>query len=175
MTKRKDKERIMAKITCNGMKLDEVTETKVFDEPHDMFVWNNSDSVPTRMSVCAIIPYRHAGSVITTNGAYEHCAEIPEKPAPRMVTNRELAKWLAQGNGEVLSLMPTTNGHPREVVTTDWYYFSGDDSKNVDYGFEGQRCKGVRKWDDEEWLTPDVEYMGITEVKTYEDVVKREG
>lgn len=165
----------MAKITYNGMELEEVTETKVFDEPHDMFVWNNSDSVPTRRSVCAIILYRHAGSVITTNGAYEHCAEIPEKHAPRMATNRELSKWLTQGNGEVLTLMLMGNRHSCEMVATDWYYFSGDDSKTVDYGFEGQRCKGVRKWDDEEWHTPDVEYMGITEVKTYEDVVKREG
>lgn len=164
MTKRNDKERIMAKIAYNGMeKLEEITETKVFDEPHDMFVWNNSDNVPTRRSVCAIIPYRHAGSVITTNGAYEHCAEIPEKPAPRMATYRELAKWLAQGNGEALVLMQMTNRLSREVVTTASHYFSGKDNEAVSYGYNGQHCKGVRKWDDTEWHTPDVEYMGIEE------------
>ena len=154
----------MAKIAYNGMeKLEEITETKVFDEPHDMFVWNNSDNVPTRRSVCAIIPYRHAGSVITTNGAYEHCAEIPEKPAPRMATNRELARWLAQGNGEWCNCIGDSSR-----ASIEWWYDQGHSEKKGDHVF-------VRKWDDEEWHTPDVEYMGITEVKTYEDVVKREG
>ena len=154
----------MAKNAYNGMeKLEEITETKVFDEPHDMFVWNNSDNVPTRRSVCAIIPYRHAGSVITTTGAYEHCAEIPEKPAPRMATYRELAKWLAQGNGDALVLMKMTNGLSREVVTTASHYFSGKDNEAVSYGCNGQHCKGVRKWDDTEWREPTVDYMGLEE------------
>ena len=171
----------MDKIAYNGMELDEVTEPQIFDPPRTMLVWGDcsghvEDHIK-KAEVVAILPRTALKYPIITedDDGYEHGAFIPEKPAPRMVPNRELAKWLAQGNGEVLSLMPTTNGHPREVVTTDWYYFSGDDSKTVDYGFEGQRCKGVRKWDDEEWHTPDVEYMGITEVKTYEDVVKREG
>ena len=154
----------MAKIAYNGMeKLEEITETKVFDEPHDMFVWNNSDNVPTRRSVCAIIPYRHAGSVITTTGAYEHCAEIPEKPAPRMATYRELAKWLAQGNGEALVLMKMTNRLSREVVTTASHYFSGKDNEAVSYGYNGQHCKGVRKWGDTEWHEPTVDYIGLEE------------
>lgn len=106
---------------------------------------------------------------------FDYCALLPEKPAPRRATNRELAKWLAQGNVEVLTLMQTANRNSREMVETAWRYFSGECNEEVDYGFEGQRCKGVRKWNDAEWHTPDVEYMGITEVKTYEDVVKREG
>jgi hypothetical protein len=157
-----DKELIMAKIAYNGMeKLEEITETKVFDEPHDMFVWNNSDNVPTRRSVCAIIPYRHAGSVITTNGAYEHCAEIPEKPAPRMATNRELARWLAQGNGEVID--------STHYINTYHEYFRCLDKDEV------HKTIQVRKWDDTEWHEPTVDYMGIADVTTFEDVVKREG
>ena len=143
----------MNTINFNGMDLDEVTETKVFDEPHDMFVWNNSDSVPTLKSVCAIIPYRHAGSVITTNGAYEHCAEIPEKPAPRMATNRELAKWLAQGNGE---LADKTDNH-KLSYNCNYAYIIDRSEEFVSDSIE------VRKWDDNEWHTPDVEYMGITD------------
>ena len=141
----------MAKIAYNGMGLDEVTETKVFDEPHDMFVWNSSDSAPMRRSVCAIIPYRHAGSVITTNGAYEHCAEIPEKPAPRRATNRELAKWLAQGKGE----WGISKFGVIEKAEIGWFY---------DTGYEKQTLQSelrVRKWDDTEWHEPTVDYMDI--------------
>ena len=141
----------MAKIAYNGMeKLEEITETKVFDEPHDMFVWNNSDNVPTRRSVCAIIPYRHAGSVITTNGAYEHCAEIPEKPAPRKATWLEVAKWCATGNG----LVYDTN---RDRIDTGIMFKPNNENEPVTDEIK------VRKWDDTEWHTPDVEYMGIEE------------
>lgn len=143
----------MAKIAYNGMeKLEEITETKVFDEPHDMFVWNNSDNVPTRRSVCAIIPYRHAGSVITTNGAYEHCAEIPEKPAPRMATNRELARWLAQGNGELADKTDNYN-----LAYTNYDYLIDRSEEFVSDSIE------VRKWDDTEWHEPTVDYIGLEE------------
>lgn len=138
----------MATINYNGIELEEVTEPKVFNEPHDMFVWNNSDSTPTKKSVCAIIPYRHAGSVITTNGAYEHCAEIPEKPAPRIATNRELARWLAQGNGEL-------NIHNTGIHTYFNYTTENANSECKDVIFK------VRKWSDSEWHNPDVEYMGM--------------
>ena len=141
----------MAKIAYNGMeKLDEITETKVFDEPHDMFVWNNSDSVPTRRSVCAIIPYRHAGSVITTNGAYEHCAEIPEKPAPRKATWLEVAKWCATGNG----LVYDTN---RDIIDTGIMFKPDNEHEPIMDELK------VRKWGDTEWHEPTVDYIGLEE------------
>ena len=141
----------MAKIAYNGMeKLEEITETKVFDEPHDMFVWNNSDSVPTRRSVCAIIPYRHAGSVITTNGAYEHCAEIPEKPAPRKATWLEVAKWCATGNG----LVYDTN---RDRIDTGIMFKPDNEHEPIMDELK------VRKWGDTEWHEPTVDYIGLEE------------
>ena len=147
MTKRKDKERIMAKNAYTGMeKLEEITETKVFDEPHDMFVWNNSDNVPTRRSVCAIIPYRHAGSVITTNGAYEHCAEIP----PRKATWLEVAKWCATGNG----LVYDTN---RDRIDTGIMFKPDNEHEPIMDELK------VRKWGDTEWHEPTVDYIGLEE------------
>lgn len=141
----------MAKIAYNGMeKLEEITETKVFDEPHDMFVWNNSDNVPTRRSVCAIIPYRHAGSVITTNGAYEHCAEIPEKPAPRKATWLEVAKWCATGNG----LVYDTN---RDRIDTGIMFKPDNEHEPIMDELK------VRKWGDTEWHEPTVDYIGLEE------------
>ena len=141
----------MAKIAYNGMeKLEEITETKVFDEPHDMFVWNNSDNVPMRRSVCAIIPYRHAGSVITTNGAYEHCAEIPEKPAQRKATWLEVAKWCATGNG----LVYDTN---RDRIDTGIMFKPDNEHEPIMDELK------VRKWGDTEWHEPTVDYIGLEE------------
>lgn len=141
----------MAKIAYNGMeKLEEITETKVFDEPHDMFVWNNSDNFPTRRSVCAIIPYRHAGSVITTTGAYEHCAEIPEKPAPRKATWLEVAKWCATGNG----LVYDTN---RYIIDTGIMFKPDNEHEPIMDELK------VRKWGDTEWHEPTVDYIGLEE------------
>lgn len=167
----------MAKITYNGMELDEVTEPQIFDPPKTMVVWEDDEKPKTAVVIAILAESSNLQYRVAINDCsfYQHCALIPEKPAPRMATNRELSKWLAQGNGEVLTLMQTANRNPREMVETAWHYFSGEYNETVDYGFEGQRCKGVRKWDDAEWHTPDVEYMAITEVKTYEDVVKREG
>ena len=141
----------MAKNAYNGMeKLEEITETKVFDEPHDMFVWNNSDNVPKRRSVCAIIPYRHAGSVITTSGAYEHCAEIPEKPAPRKATWLEVAKWCATGNG----LVYDTN---RDTIDTGIMFKPDNEHEPIMDELK------VRKWGDTEWHEPTVDYIGLEE------------
>lgn len=154
----------MATIKYNGMEIESISECKVFNEPRNMLVWNSCYNGPVERLVCAIIPYRHAGSVITTTGAYEYCAEIPEKPAPRRATYREFAKWLAQGNGEMCSEDDGAN-----LAYNNYDY-------DIDY--EDEFVKDiikVRKWDDTEWHEPTVEYMGIADVTTFEDVVKREG
>ena len=76
---------------------------------------------------------------------------LPYPPKPRRATNRELARWLAQGNGELLV-----------------------GNRIRDYGFEYEihECDfpaletwKVRKWEDTEWHEPDVDYMGLEEVK----------
>lgn len=134
-----------------GLELVEVEELKVFDEPHEMYVWNNNLE-PVKRCVCAIIPYRHAGSVITTNGAYEHCAEIPEKPAPRRATWLELSKWSSNGNGLVLDELA-------ERIYTGVMFKVAVQNNPVDSKIK------VRKWSDTEWHTPDVEYLGIEEYK----------
>ena len=158
----------MATINYNGMELEEVTEPQIFDPPRKCVVFDSYDEEKSVIrNVVAVLPASFnecGGSVITEEKQYwKHCAILPDPPKPRRATNRELAKWLAQGNGEVLTLMRTANRNPREMVETAWHYFSGEYNDTVDYGFEGQRCKGVRKWGDTEWHTPDVEYMGIEE------------
>lgn len=140
----------MATINYKGMELQSIDECKVFEEPQEMLVWNPNDSDPIEKMVCAIIPYRHDGSVITTSGAFEYCAPIPENPAPRRATNRELAKWLAQGYGEVKYAS-------QYAVKIHIEYGTKSDNDPCHESF----C--VRKWDDTEWHVPTVDYMGIKE------------
>lgn len=140
----------MATINYNGMKLQSIDECKVFEEPQEMLVWNTSDDGPIEEMVCAIIPYRNEGRVITRGGAFDYCAEIPKKPAPRRATNRELAKWLAQGNGEVKYAS-------QYAVKIHIEYGTKSDNDPCHESFR------IRRWNDTEWHEPDVEYMGLEE------------
>lgn len=147
----------MATINYNGIELQSIDECKVFEEPQEMLVWNTNYSGPIEKMVCAIIPYRNEGRVITRGGAYQYCAEIPKKPAPRRATNRELAKWLAQGKGEAMEDIGDAMDDIEGNVNTAWEYSHHMSKESV------RDCVKVRKWDDTEWHEPDVEYMGLGE------------
>lgn len=152
----------MAKINYNGIELEEVTEPQIFDPPKKCVVFDSYDEKKSIIrNVVAVLPAsfnKSVGmqSVITEEKQYwKHCAILPENPAPRMATNRELAMWLAQGNGE----WGISKFGVIEKAEIGWFY---------DTGYEKQALQSelrVRKWDDNEWHTPDVEYMGITEVE----------
>lgn len=60
-------------------------------------------------------------------------------PAENDVTNRELARWLVQGNGECCIL----SGE----VSTTWTYARDDDDEIID-----SLAVCIRKWDSSEWL-----------------------
>ena len=149
----------MATIKHNGMELEEITEPQIFDPPRKMMVWSYRDGEVCdfcEREVIAILPVmRYHAHVVCRNGESlwwgTHCAPIPEKPAPRRATNRELAKWLAQGNGEVKYAS-------QYAVKIKIEYGTTCDNDPCDESFK------VRKWDDTEWHEPDVAYMGI-EVK----------
>ncbi len=132
-----------------GIELKEFTSDRpvVFDPPREMLVWDSTDTQTLRRVVLAYLPERNPRRVITEFGSAYFCAEIPEEPNPRWATNQELAKWLAQGNGQV------TN----EGV----YAFA---SMDVVKGDEDEPCKSecrIRKWDDAEWHEPTADYMGL--------------
>jgi len=152
----------MAKITYNGIELEEIVLDipTFFNTDQEAIVWNDYAN-KDRVLVFSYDPRSDYPVRSNNDRIWKHFAFIPEKPAPRMATNRELARWLAQGNGEVLD--------STHYINTYHEYFRCLDKDEV------HKTIQVRKWDDTEWHTPDVEYMGITEVKTYEDVVKREG
>lgn len=70
------------------------------------------------------------------------------------VTNRELARWLAQGKGEFYCY-DDENGFVSECGTELQYPDANAHTKVV-------KVK-IRKWEDEEWQEPSREYMGLEE------------
>ncbi len=135
----------------NGIELKEFTSDRpvVFDPPRKMLVWNIVDREPCERTIVAYLPGRSMQYAVGMSDAYSYCAEIPEEPKPRRATNRELAKWLAQGNGEkTLTENDTDN-------TAHYEYESEEADEEVPDIFV------VRKWDDEEWHEPTADYMGL--------------
>lgn len=131
-----------------GIELKEFTSEKpvIFDPPKRMLVWDYVDGTPIEKDVIAFIPNRYH-KVIEQTSLYIHCAEIPEVLC-RRATNRELAKWLVQGNGQY-----KTGGSPR--LWTEHPY---------DIGYDEEACPNtikVRKWCDKEWHEPTLEYLGL--------------
>jgi len=127
-----------------GIELKEITEPQLFDPPKKMLVWGCSENI-TELDVYAITS-RKDFPVICENSNWRHCAEIPEVPESKLVTYRELARWLAEGNGEV---MWANN------VLSNWNYSTDEESKALDESLS------VRKWDDTEWHKPTREYLGL--------------
>ena len=135
----------------NGIELKEFASDKpvLFDTPKKMLVWDEGFDDALVLDVFAYLPWRPL-PVIGHTSTWKYCAEIPEEPKPRRATNMELAKWLAQGNGQ----------YSEEDETYIWTYFAyvdGDDD------CECSKYILIRKWDDKEWHEPTADYMGLKE------------
>ena len=127
-----------------GIELTEVTEPQLFDPPKKMLVWESCENI-TELNVYAIVS-RKDFPVICENTAWRHCAEIPEVLESKLVTCRELASWIAKGNGEVKA---------DDVVYSNWNYYNDQENNPIKDSFL------VRKWDDTEWHKPTREYLGL--------------
>jgi hypothetical protein len=127
-----------------GIELKEVTEPQLFEPPKKMLVWGRYENI-TELDVYAIVS-RKDFPVICENSTWRHCAEIPKVPESELVTYRELARWLAEGNGEV---MWANN------VLSNWNYSTDEENKALDESLS------VRRWDDTEWHKPKREYLGL--------------
>lgn len=126
----------------HGVKLNEVTEPQVFDPPKEMYVWDDNGDVKKK-TVYAIGSQSLRYPVLSSGGNFHHCADIPES---KPVTNRELVRWLAKGNGEVKLSFNTA---------IYWGYTVGEDDKSVKDEIM------VRKWSDADWHSPTREYLGL--------------
>ena len=131
-----------------NIELKEITASQIFDPPKEMFVWDYDTGCLLRADILAIVNGRENGyPVITKTGTYRHCAEIPEEPKPRRVTNRELSKWLSKGHGEYTNTVCCTTSY------TTYEYFLDSAESEVSENIL------VRKWDDVDWHEPTVDYM----------------
>jgi hypothetical protein len=133
-------------IRYNGKDYEEFTSDKViiFDTPQPVLVWDEGLKITGEM-VAYIPACQHP--VITSKNSWLHCA----RPcAVRRVTNKELAIWCAKGNGQVRCAgAANTHAFFSYALGTD------DDPVTADYA--------VKRFDDEDWHLPTVEYLGIEE------------
>lgn len=145
----------MATVKYNDMELEEITEPQIFDPPRRCVVWDDDSLSPCEQDVIAIFPESAKLKMKVIDSKlyrYKHCALLPEKPAPRRATNRELAKWLALGNGEVKYAS-------QYAVKIHIEYGTKSDNDPCHESFR------IRKWEDTEWHEPTIDYMGIEEAK----------
>lgn len=141
--------------------LHKVIEPQVFKEPKEMIVWNNGNP-----KICKALEILPNGKIICEGHIwYNNGAFIPEAPKPCMATNRELAKWLAQGNGEMTFKSKSESDIDHLVHTSHCYEeeFADEECDKALRRDEDGSWIVVRKWDDTEWHEPDVEYMGLEE------------
>lgn len=152
----------MATINYNGMELEEITTPYIDNLPKKMLVWGHG--VPFERTVCATAIDNFGELFFIARGenekrggvdVWKHCAEIPEEPKPRRVTNRELAEWLARGNGQVSYF--NENGYG--CVSSSWTYMNGDPASPTDEG--NNKDLSIRRWGDTEWHDLDAEYMEV--------------
>lgn len=151
----------------NGIELKEITEPQVFNPPKKMVVWDNDEN-KKECIVAAILP--GVAYPVTTidelgrlHGNYSRCADIPEEPKHRWATNRELSKWLVQGNGEMTFKSKSESDIDHLVFASHCYeeeYADEECDKALKRNDDGSWIV-VRKWEDTEWHEPDVQYMGI--------------
>ena len=124
-----------------GIELKEVTEPQIFNPPKKMLVWDHCANI-VELDVYAIVN-RKDFRVICEHSTWQHCAEIPE---PKLATNRELARWLAEGKGQ----------YRRILTTASTFTYANEDENN-----SVNELLVVRKWDDTEWHKPTREYLGL--------------
>ena len=138
----------MATINYNGMELEEFApENSCFFDPPKKAVFINEDHVPIREKQLFSFDKRFMCPFTDEeNLCWPYCALLPDPPKPRRATNRELSKWLAQGNGEVLC-------SDHRMMHSFWEY------DIVTSGLPVCDDVKVRKWSDTEWHDPTVDYL----------------
>ena len=144
----------MATINYNGMDLEVFTpeNTTAFNPPIKCVGWNDKN-VKVEFELSSALSkdiwlHRFIGKSKDGNPvAFMFCALLPDPPKPRRATNRELARWLAMGNGERI------DKNCKYVEGASFSYKLHEQNCEVD------ECYMVRKWSDTEWHEPTVDYL----------------
>lgn len=147
--------------------LKEMTIQAWAGEPFDAYVTDEESAVITNPCIRTITGFNGAEAFpwITTSGStYRHVypmwnKDLVEKaltpePAQRRMTNRQLAQWMAQGNG----VMTYVDGSTLAIEPTCGVYTYHEYSINRD----ADECNDtirVQKWDSEEWVVPTADLL----------------
>lgn len=137
----------MAENLLTVMALEEA-DPSTFKEPHKMYVWydNRLDAVVRNVVSSYMRDGKRSWVYELDNGALSsapHAAEIPTHK-PNTTTNRELASWCAEGNGQTMNHGTCYNFHT--------YSAKLDNSPVSDDVL-------VRRWADNGWHKPTREYL----------------
>ncbi len=147
----------MEHIHYNGMEIEEFNFPQIFKKPLKLYVWSYNQGKICNFhetEVVAILPKlpNHANIVCLDDGKVSwanNCGVLFNRISPRRATNKELAQWLAQGNGQRKDVENYTH-----VL---YNYYADQDNNFVPDGIM------IRKWGDSAWRFPTIDYMGIKE------------
>lgn len=115
--------------------------------PKKMLVWDD-DTKPAERRVLGYYNGKWISETVPESGVLEwdNAAEIPQVEE-KLLTNREISSWLAQGNGEWCA----TEGDKANRASIGWWYEKG-------YEDEAVTNILIRKLSDSEWHRPTREY-----------------
>lgn len=134
--------------------LKEMTIKEWDGEPFEAYYTNDDADTFDGLKI-RIVGYARGMWICEVNAEWKHPYPVEwnkEKvkealnPKPKRMTKRQLAMWLAKGNGECSSC-GLLNAYD------NYLYQKGDENKLVGDGYK------VRKWDSEEWVEPTVDLL----------------
>ena len=73
---------------------------------------------------------------------------------PTLMTNRQLAEWLAKGNGQMVSV-----NEKKQIDSLDFIFTRYNFREREGGDFVGQDIR-IRSWDSNEWVMPTVDIYG---------------
>jgi len=139
------------------MKFNEMKEMEFADwngTPFEAYRCNNCDSHCDGLKT-KIVSYVN-GKWVTKNGIeWLHVYPVDlNKEKPKRMTNRQLAMWLAKGNGQMMYLSHGDLSVDNSTcLSATYYYVLSQES------FECNDRIRVRKWDSEEWVEPTIDLL----------------
>lgn len=119
----------------------------VEDDPEEEIWGVDDERLDGEVEGFLVSGYCQGRWLVEANKDWSHVYPIEwnKKPKKRM-TNRQLAMWLAKGNGELSSVN----------LVNSYHFHSYLKSEANDFVYEGIL---VRKWDSEEWIKPTVDLL----------------
>lgn len=87
-------------------------------------------------------------SVVYTQ--YQFIREVIEEDKPKLMTNRQLAEWLAKGNGQMVLVNEKEQIDSLDFIFTHYNFREREGGELV-----GQDIR-IRSWDSDEWVMPTV-------------------